>query len=125
MDDKTFSQLINIALETIPIEFKDKMENVEIVVSEYADQKTLRSLNIGNPMNLLGVYQGIPRTKRGQYGVGMALPDKITLYKYPILARSRSIAQLQWLIRDTVIHEVAHHFGISDPQIEKLKSKKR
>jgi predicted Zn-dependent protease with MMP-like domain len=125
VDDETFFILIKEALENIPEEFKEKMENVEIVVADYADPATLKDLKIASPMNLLGIYQGVPRTKRGHYGVGMTLPDKITLYKYPILARVRTIPALKWLIQDTVIHEIAHHFGISDPEIERLKRQNR
>ncbi len=67
---------------------------------------------------LLGLYQGVPRTERG-FGDAM-LPDRITLYRRPLEARARSKHDLADLVRETVVHEVAHHFGIDDDHLDEL-----
>ena len=70
---------------------------------------------------LLGLYQGIPQTKRRNYGVGPTLPDKITIFKYPLLRISRSYEEAIANIKATVIHEIAHHFGMSEEDIHKAR----
>jgi len=96
-------------------EFTEKLENVSVVVEDYPNQHQLKKVGTGGM--LLGLYEGVPKTKRGRYGIGATLPDKITIFKIPILAISRSIEQLKENVRNTVIHEIAHHFGMSEARI--------
>lgn len=102
-----FEDLVGEALDGIPEELARHIDNVVIRV-----QETSRA-------GLLGLYEGIPLTRREQYG-GMAMPDRITIYRRPILARCRTETEVVHQVRVTVIHEIAHHFGISDARLHEL-----
>jgi predicted Zn-dependent protease with MMP-like domain len=100
--------LVADALDELPEEFRSRLSNVEIVVEDQPDHETL-----------LGLYHGIPQTKRGS-GYAGVLPDLITIYRLPIEARARTPEQLAHDVRRTVWHEIAHHFGISDERLREL-----
>ena len=104
-----FEELVADALDELPPELGRHMENVAVVVEERAQ---------GRP--LFGLYEGIPLTKRGPSSYGWVMPDRITLYRQTICAVCSSEAEVVAQVRRTVIHEVAHHFGISDPRLEEL-----
>lgn len=123
MDDEEFENIVEQAVMDLPQEFKEKMENVAIVVSDLPDEEQMKVLTKrGEGGMLLGLYQGIPKTKRGSYGIGGTLPDKITIFKIPLLRISDNYQDAIKNIKDTVIHEIAHHFGMTDRQIHKAKS---
>lgn len=103
-----FEELVAEALDGIPEALGALMDNVAVFV-----------VDEGRSPNLLGLYEGIPLTNRGQYG-GMAMPDRISIYRLPILRRCRTEAQVVHQVRVTVVHEVAHHFGISDARLHEL-----
>jgi len=125
MNDHDFEDIVNQALEELPKEFKEKLDNVAIVVSDFPSRDQAEVLTQkGQSGFILGLYQGIPQTKRRNYGIGPTLPDKITLFKIPLLRVSSSYEDAVKNIKDTVIHEIAHHFGMSDEQIHKAKSRK-
>jgi predicted Zn-dependent protease with MMP-like domain len=102
-----FEQLVAEALDSIPEELGRQMDNVVVRVVDDARA------------GLLGLYEGIPLTHREQYG-GMAMPDRISIYRRPILALATTEADVVRQVRVTVIHEVAHHFGISDRRLHEL-----
>jgi predicted Zn-dependent protease with MMP-like domain len=114
-----FEKLVEEAITKLPQEFLEKMDNVVIFVED-----------IPGPGQgfLLGLYQGIPQTRRGRYGVGGVVPDRITIYKQTTeIVAARSGVGVEQVIKDTIIHEIAHHFGIDDPtlnDIERGKSTK-
>ena len=85
------------------------MENVAVIVEDHAEGR-----------NLFGLYEGIPLTRRGPLSYGGVMPDRITLYQETISAHAHSEEELVAQIRKTVIHEVAHHFGIDDAELERL-----
>ncbi len=104
-----FERVVQAALDSLPSELRDRISNVEIVVEDEPPP--------GQP--LLGLYQGVPLTRRGS-GYSGALPDKITIYRGPLerlYGRDRELLERQ--IRHVVLHEVAHHFGISDAQADR------
>ena len=109
ISEERFEELVGEALDDIPDELAKHMENVAVFVREGV-----------NP-HLLGLYEGIPLTERGplSYG-GMVMPDKITIYRRPILAMCRTEAEVVQQVRVTVIHEVGHHFGIDDDRLHEL-----
>jgi len=107
---KEFEVEIEKALKTIPKEFTEKLKNIEIVVEETAPQK--------KGSILLGLYHGVPLSKRGAV-FEPVFPDKITLYKKSIEKISRTPEEIQKNIRDTVIHELAHYFGMEEKEIRK------
>jgi predicted Zn-dependent protease with MMP-like domain len=114
-----FEQLVVEALESLPEEFRRRLENVEIVVEEWPSAHTLRQVGLGPGQTLFGLYQGIPLTGRTR-SYNLVLPDKITLYRGPIEAYSRSDQEVRARVAHTVIHEIAHFFGISDDRLREL-----
>ena len=105
-----FDEAVRDALESLPRELSDYMSNVEVVVEEEPPRG----------MPLLGLYQGIPLTRRGAF-YGGALPDKITIFSGPLeRLYGRDPDRLRREIRRVVLHEVAHHFGISDERLVEL-----
>lgn len=104
-----FDELVREALEDLPPDLAKAMENVVIMVEESAG---------GRP--LYGLYEGVPLTKRGPMSYTGAMPDRITIFQDTISASSRDEADLKKRVRKTVLHEVAHHFGISDPRLKEL-----
>ena len=103
-----FDHLVGDALDGIPEALAEAIDNVVVVVAER-----------GDPPDLLGLYEGIPLTERSDYG-GLVLPDRITIYRQAILELCRSEAEVVDEVRTTVIHEVAHHFGIDDDRLHEL-----
>ncbi len=116
VDQDTFEALVADALDQIPEELGRYMENVAVFVEDWPSPEQLA----GRRGTLLGLYQGVDLTRRSSLNYGGAMPDRITVFRGPI---SR-IAQNQWELLDivtkTVIHEVAHHFGISDARLHEL-----
>ena len=112
----TFEDLVGEALDSLPEEFAMQMENVEVVVEDEPPPDMLARLPRGT--TLLGLYHGIPLTQRGQYG--NVLPDKISIYRGPIVRLARTPDAIRDQVRKTVIHEIAHHFGISDDRLHEL-----
>ena len=109
MTVERFEELVADALDGIPEELGRLIENVAVFVQE----------GDGNP-NLLGLYEGIPLTRRENYGLGVAMPDRITIYRMPILIRCATEADVVAMVRITVVHEVGHHFGIDDRRLHEL-----
>jgi predicted Zn-dependent protease with MMP-like domain len=126
MDDRQFETLVEKAIDEIPSDFRKKMENVSVVTEDWpSGHQALKLGKKGFRGLLLGLYEGVPQTKRGRYGIGATLPDKITIFKRPLLMISRSYGHLVENIKDTVIHEVGHHFGLSEEAIRKAKEGKK
>jgi predicted Zn-dependent protease with MMP-like domain len=102
-----FEQAVQDALDSLPPELRDRLSNVEVVVEDEPPE--------GQP--LLGLYQGVPLTKRGSNYSG-ALPDKISIYRGPLERRyGDDLELLSRQVKRVVLHEVAHHFGISDQRL--------
>lgn len=122
MEDSEFKKLIDRAIDSLPQEFLEKLENVSIVIEDWPTHHQRKNLaKKGQGGLILGLYEGIPQTRRGRYGVGPTLPDKITIFKIPILMISKTYDQLVENIRKTVIHEIAHHFGLEEEEIARSK----
>jgi predicted Zn-dependent protease with MMP-like domain len=109
-----FARLVARALDDLPIEFADRMRNVQVVVEEEPTEEQ-------RPKDgeLLGLYEGVPLTGRGAQEP--YLPDRISIFRRPIERMSASPRRQAEIVRDTVIHEIAHHFGISDERLRELK----
>ncbi len=119
MDRYDFERLVIEAVEALPEAIRTQLENVEIVVEEWPDPAVLRHMGLRNPFSVLGFYHGIPRTQRTSH-YGMVLPDKISIYRQPILRRCRNWREVRELVFSVVRHEVAHHFGITDERLREL-----
>ncbi|MBI2613187.1 MAG: metallopeptidase family protein [Candidatus Levybacteria bacterium] len=116
VDDKKFGELVREALDLLPSEFAEKLNNVAVIVQDNPTDGQLRELGLSKKDVLFGLYRGIPQTKRGSYsGV---LPDKITIFKKAIEAVAKTDEEIKVKVRDTVIHEIGHHFGLSDEDLK-------
>jgi predicted Zn-dependent protease with MMP-like domain len=119
MNTVDFERIVAKALDDLPPAFLERLENVEVVVEPYADQETLRLAGIQNPMQLLGFYHGVPLTER-THGYTLVLPDKISIYQQPIERLCCTPDAIRAQVRHTVLHELAHHFGINDDRLREL-----
>ncbi|MFH0768108.1 MAG: metallopeptidase family protein [Chloroflexota bacterium] len=119
MNQEEFARLVDKALEGLPEEFLTRLENIEIVVEEEPTPDQIRNSGLGRGGTLLGLYEGVPQTRRTSY-YGMVLPDKITIFQKPIEAKCRTDAEIFTEINKVVKHEIAHHFGISDARLREI-----
>ena len=103
----------------VPDKFRSRIRNVGFVVEDEPSSEIRSREGLSDDETLLGLYQGIPMTERGEsYGIGPVVPDMITLYRIPILeAAGASVVEIRKVIRDTIWHEVAHHFGFSEHDV--------
>ena len=116
MEEKRFRELVGEALDSLPEEFAEKLDNVSVVVEDSPSSEQLRNLRLPSWALLFGLYQGVPKTKRGVYY--SSIPDKITIFKNSIEKVSTTEEEVKAQVRATVIHEIGHHFGLSDSQLK-------
>jgi len=116
-----FEATVVSALKKLPKVFRKKMENVEVVVEDRASQDVLSKMGLQSPFQLLGLYQGIPLDRRGFY-YGNVLPDKITLFQIPIESMCKTQEEIEEKVREVVIHEVGHYFGLNDKRLRELEN---
>ncbi|MFV1917616.1 MAG: metallopeptidase family protein [Patescibacteria group bacterium] len=125
MTDDEFGLLVESAVARIPEEFRQKIENVSLIIEDYPAQNQIMKLRTRNRgFLLLGLYEGVPMIKRKYYGIGGQLPDKITIFKQPMLSMSRSYEDLKEIVKNTVWHEIAHHFGMDEAQVREAERKR-
>ena len=123
MDRERFEGLVVRAVESLPEEFHTKLENIDVVVEEWPTQYQLAKVGLRHRQTLLGLYEGVPRTKRSSH-YGLVPPDKITIFQKPIEAKCRYDAKITAEIQRVVRHEIAHHFGIGDATLRQLEGGK-
>jgi len=114
-----FETLVERALADLPGEISQHMTNVAITVADWPSADELRRAGVAHPQQLFGLYEGVPLTQRGR-GYNMVTPDHIIIYRGPLQSAFRTSAALAWQIRRTVVHEIAHHFGINEARIREL-----
>jgi predicted Zn-dependent protease with MMP-like domain len=119
LSDSEFDLLITRAMDELPQKYIKGLENVAIVYADVPDENQRAKAHLQENNLLLGLYEGIPLTKRGA-GYNFVLPDKITLFKYPILAVSQTAEQLFERIKRTLWHEIAHYYGLDHDRIHEL-----
>ncbi len=139
MDQESFKALVNKGIKAIPEKFLKKLDNVAIVIEDEPNPhqlnklknknlipfeigKNLDSFGIRKGSLILGLYEGVPQTDRGNYG--QVLPDKITIFKKSIERIAQSEEEIQKIVKDTIWHEIAHHFGMSEKEIRKKENSK-
>ena len=138
MTNRRFEQLVSEGIEAIPPRFLAKLENVAVVIAEEPSPAQLEQSNTKEGETLLGLYEGIPLIERGEAYGGMVLPDKITIFKFPILEEAAKSScssaviarsakgefrreddnEIRRVVKETVWHEIAHYFGYDDFAIE-------
>lgn len=119
MGEDQFEQLVAAAIEDLPPYLKDRLDNVTVVVEEWPDPATLRLAGVRHRSQLLGFYHGVPQTHRTTH-YGLVLPDKISIYRQPILQQCRHDDEVREMVGRVVRHEIAHHFGIGDDRLHEL-----
>ncbi|HRH55690.1 MAG TPA: metallopeptidase family protein [Candidatus Paceibacterota bacterium] len=120
MSEEEFIQIAEGEWARIPERFRARVKNVALLVEDDVDDEIRAQEGLEKGESLLGLYQGIPLTERGsEYGVGMTLPDTITLYRLPILEEAEEMDRafrdaVRIVIRETIWHEVGHYFGLDE-----------
>jgi len=117
--EEQFEELIVEALAGLPAEFQEKLDNISVEVKDWPSRRDLIRAGLPPGRTLLALYHGIPLTQRDQ-GYNLVMPDRITLYLGPIVEAGRTPEGIRRQIRRTVLHEIAHHFGISDERLREL-----
>ena len=124
MKFEDFQKIVDEGIKDIPARFLEKLDNVEIVVEAEPNPKQLKELKIGKGYFLFGLYQGIPKTERwGTYA--QVLPDKITIFKNSIEQAARSEEEIKKIVKETVWHEIAHHFGMDEKRVRETENNRR
>ena len=111
----TFEDLVLQALDNVPARLRDRIENLDVIVKDWPAKRELASAGLNERRSLLGLYEGVPLTARSHYN--LVIPDKITIYQRPIEALSQTRKDITENVRKTLIHEIAHHFGIDDTRL--------
>ena len=119
MTFEEFEELVSEAIDEIPPDFLKMLENVEILVEDTPSRELLRQLGLDGRGTLFGLYQGVPRPHKSTFHM-FPLPDRITIFRLPILNVCRTREQIANQVRKTVMHEVAHHFGFSEERLKEL-----
>jgi predicted Zn-dependent protease with MMP-like domain len=122
MEIERFEELVLAAVEALPEEFRELLENVDIVVEELPSAEQRRKA--GRRHSLLGLYEGVPRTGRGAH-YQLVVPDKITLFQQNIEDSCATPEDIPGEIEKVVRHEIAHHFGMTDEELARIERRHR
>ena len=120
---KDFEKSVKEGIRAIPEKFLRKLDNVAIVIEDEPTPAQKKKLNIHPIWTLLGLYEGVSQTRRGT-SYNAVLPDKITIFKKPIEEGARDEKDLKEIVKNTVWHEIAHHFGMSEIQVRQAEIKR-
>jgi predicted Zn-dependent protease with MMP-like domain len=117
MEPEAFDALVRQAIDGVPSEYRRLLNNVAIVVEETPSQDVLDELGLESEDELLGLYSGISLEQDSFFSAGGQLPARISIYRRPILRLCRSAEEVVQEVRDTVVHEIGHHFGLDDDEM--------
>lgn len=118
ISDEHFQELIDRAFDSLPKTHRDNVKNVAILFADAPDAEQREIAQLRHDQTLLGLYQGVPLSQR--QGTTSLYPDRITLFKYPLLMKAQNSDQLYEEIRHTLWHEIAHYYGLNHTDIHKL-----
>jgi predicted Zn-dependent protease with MMP-like domain len=119
MTRRQFEALVERALRRLPRQFRGRLANIAVVVEGWPDDQTLVEMGIESPDTLYGLYRGVDLTHRDST-YGNVLPDTVTIYQGPIEEDCADEAEMAQLIRETVIHEIGHYFGLDDDTMHRI-----
>ncbi|NQT46138.1 MAG: metallopeptidase family protein [Candidatus Omnitrophica bacterium] len=119
MKREDFEALVAESIDELPEEFIGRFENIDFVVEDRPSKDLVARLGLRSDCSILGLYHGVPLKRRTHY-YGAVLPDKITIYQKNIEIHCKTDGEIKHQIQKTVIHEVAHHFGMTEGEIRKL-----
>lgn len=123
LEPARFEHYVNQAINELPEPFASAMNNVAFVIEGVPSEEQRKKLQLSHHQSLFGLYEGIPLTQRGS-GYTLVLPDKITIFKDVIESVCNNEADVAAQVKQTVWHEIAHHFGLGHGRIEELDRKK-
>ena len=119
MDRKVFEHLIHDAIRELPAEFRDKHRNVAIIVEDYPSEELMQQMELSPDDTLFGLYEGVPLTERGYFEQPLH-PDRILIFQRAIEDECDSPEEIKEELKVTLVHEIAHFFGLSDEYLEEL-----
>lgn len=127
MTKEAFEMIIAEEFSVVPARFFGKIKNLGFVVEDEPDQEVRQSEGLEPNETLLGLYRGVPLSERGDaYGIGMTLPDTITIYQKPIVeAAGGDPEEIRRIVRETIWHEVGHYFGLKEPEVQMREMRRR
>ena len=114
-----FEALVARAIRSLPRTFRDKIKNIAVVVEDWADDATLAEVGIEPPDTLYGLYRGVDLTRRDT-SYGNVLPDVVTIYQGPIEEDAADEEEMANIVRETVVHELGHYFGLDDETMHRI-----
>lgn len=123
METEKLEKLVNEGIEDIPQKFLDKIKNTAIVIEDEPTKEQLKKLRLRKNDFLFGLYEGVPKTER--WGGEPLLPDKITIFKNEIEKYARSEEEIKRIVKETVWHEIAHHFGMDEEMVRKAEKRRK
>ena len=122
-DKAEFEKMVESGIRAIPKRFLLKLDNVALVIEDEPTPTQVKKLHLRKGWTLFGLYEGVPQTARGA-NYGSVLPDKITIFRKPIIQAARNPQQIQEIVKNTVWHEIAHHFGMNEDEVRLSESKR-
>ena len=124
MTRKKFEDIAGLAISELPEEFRQKLENIAVTIEDWPSDDILSSLDPKPRRNqLLGIYVGIPYNRRPPYPISGALPERIELYQRNIESICANDDAIREQIKETIIHEVGHYFGLSEDDLDRLQNR--
>ena len=124
LDRVEFEKMVQAGIAAIPKRFLQKLDNVAVVIEEEPTLAQKEKLHLRRGWTLFGLYEGVPQTKRGAY-YGSVLPDKITIFRKPIVEAAQGAEHIQEIVKNTVWHEIAHHFGMNEDEVRQSESRRK
>ncbi len=124
LNREEFEKIVEKGMKAIPEKFLRKLSNVAIVVEDEPTAGQKKKLNLDSSWALFGLYEGVPKTRRGAGYFGV-LPDKITIFQKPIESEAADEEDIEEIVKNTVWHEIAHHFGMDEARVRRAEAKRR
>ena len=119
MDRAIFESLVNDAVRELPEEFREKLKNVAIIVEDYPTKELIEQTGLSPDETLFGLYEGVPLTERSYFGEPL-YPDRILIFQRAIEDECDSVEEIKHELKITLVHEVAHFFGMDDDYLEEI-----
>jgi len=124
LDPENFEKIVSEGMKAIPEKFLKLLDNVDIIIEDEPTLAQKRKLKLRQGWTLFGLYEGIPQSKRG-VNYSAVLPDKITIFRKPIETAARNEEEMRKIVKNTVWHEIAHHFGMSEERVRLAENKRK
>jgi len=116
--------MVESGVADIPDRFLQKLDNVSVVIEDEPTPEQIKRFNLRSGWSLFGLYEGVPQISRGS-NYGAVLPDKITIFQKPIEGAARNLGDIKEIVKNTVWHEIAHHFGMNEKEVRQAESRRK